>query len=96
MDGMGGMDGMDGMAWWHGGMVAYLHEGKQTLVFESFRTGQEVFFSPLRTALLRGVKVPSIGPGPTRLTHRSPTKIEFSFIYHTLWRGSFPCRNDVG
>ena len=45
MDGMGGMDGMDGMAWWHGGMVAYLHEGKQTLVFESFRTGQEVFFS---------------------------------------------------
>ena len=42
---MDGMGGMDGMAWWHGGMVAYLHEGKQTLVFGSFRTGQEVFFS---------------------------------------------------
>ena len=42
MDGMCGMDGM--VAWWHGGMVAYLHEGKQTLVFGSFRMGQEVFF----------------------------------------------------
>ena len=42
---MDGMDGMDGMAWWHGGMVAYLHEGRQTLVFGSFCMGQEFFFS---------------------------------------------------
>ena len=41
---MGGTDGMDGMAWWHGGMVAYLHEGKQTLVFWSFRTGRDFDF----------------------------------------------------
>ena len=49
MDGMGGMDGMDGMAWWHGGMVAYLHEGKQTLVFGSFRTGHDFFYLPFGT-----------------------------------------------
>ena len=38
------------MAWmaWHGGMVAYLHEGKQTLVFGSFCMGQEVFSPPVK------------------------------------------------
>ena len=42
------------MAWmaWHGGVVAYLREGKQTLVFGSFRTGQDFpFFLPLRAVL---------------------------------------------
>ena len=37
------------MAWmaWHGCMVAYLHEGRQTLVFGSFRMGQD-FFPPVK------------------------------------------------
>ena len=62
------------MAWmaWHGGMVAYLHEGKQTLVFGSFRMGQEVFFSfPLRTAL------------PRTPTHLAPCNIKIKGLSST-------------
>ena len=35
--------GWHGMAWhgWHGCMVAYLHEGRRTVGFASFRLGQE-------------------------------------------------------
>ena len=47
---------------WHGGMVAYLHEGKQTLVFGTFRTGQ-FFFLPLRTVLTPTMQLH--GPVPT-------------------------------
>ena len=58
----------------------------------------ELFDESIVSLTLAGAAGMVFDPVHTRQGHQplGLLGIEFSFLYHTLWRGSFPCRNDVG